>query len=317
MLPNNQTLPEIKKFDHFSGFFEREPSKISVIIISFFINLICFLLFYGIIWYEHFGADHKRILTNKLVSMICWNGIAGVPIIYLSDTLMFFFAPFLKEICFFIGLIRFVMKSNLLMFLNAIAIFKFIFIFCLKNPAAVDDDFWSIFISIWSVGFSIIFNFFQFLQQRQQNMYYYICADIDPSEDQHLPGSINTQIEHLVCFFIHVAISLSVKIYNCHHKPLANLQQGTGTNCFLPVMKNINLADFLTNFILLSWFSSLAFFQFQINNFQLEEINSFPYSLYSLSFLYVGSSFSGLIISCAYYSRHSHLRNKLLAELKS
>ena len=125
MLYHNESI-----FKTFGGFYERDPSKFALIVVSFVINLICFLLFYGIIWFERFGSDSKRMLTNKLVSMICWNGIVGVPIIYLSDTLMFFLAPLSKETCFFIGLFRFVMKSNLMMFLNAIVISKFAFIFC-------------------------------------------------------------------------------------------------------------------------------------------------------------------------------------------
>ena len=194
------------------------------------------------------------------------------------------------------------------MFLNAIAISKFIFIFCLKNPAAVDDDFWSVFISIWSIGFSFIFNFCRFMQQRQQIIYYYICADVDPTEDQHLPEKTNTQLEALVCFSIHVTISLSFRIYNCNHKSFQNHQQ-VGTNFFSQVKKKINLADFLTNFIVVLWFTTLAFFQFQINNFKLEEINLFPYIFYTFAFLYIGSSYTGLIISCVYFSHKSHSRN--------
>jgi hypothetical protein len=257
------------------------------------------------------------MLTNKLVSMICWNGIVGVPIIYLSDTLMFFLAPLSRETCFFIGLYRFVMKSNLMMFLNAIVISKFAFIFCLKNPAAIDDDFWSLFITIWSVGFSFTFNVSRFLQRRRQMIYYYICVDVDPAEDGGLPEMTCTQIEPLVCLLLHVAVTVSVKVYNRKPKPNANLQSATVQHCIPPVVKNINLANFFTNFIFAVWFASLACCQFKINNFQLEELNSYPSSLFTFAFLYVGSSFTGLIISSAYYSRNSNLRKKLWSELKS
>jgi hypothetical protein len=29
----------------------------------------------------------------------------------------------------------------------------------MKNPASVDDEFWSFFVSLWSVGFSTVYNF--------------------------------------------------------------------------------------------------------------------------------------------------------------
>jgi hypothetical protein len=36
---------------------------------------------------------------------------------------------------------------------------RYVFIFCLKNPGKVDDDFWNFVISGWIVAFSGILNF--------------------------------------------------------------------------------------------------------------------------------------------------------------
>ncbi len=65
MIIDNSTV--IKTF---SGFYKKDGLKNAIIGASILLNLVTFLSLYTIIWYERFGADNKRILTNKLVSMI-------------------------------------------------------------------------------------------------------------------------------------------------------------------------------------------------------------------------------------------------------
>lgn len=49
--------------------------------------------------------------------------------------------------------------TNILMFFNAIAIAKYVFIFWMKNPGSLQDDFWTVFILAWTVLFNGVFNF--------------------------------------------------------------------------------------------------------------------------------------------------------------
>jgi hypothetical protein len=43
-----------------------------------------------------------------------------------------------------------------MLFLDCIMVTRYTFIFWLKNPAAFQDEFWSLFINLWVVGFSWI-----------------------------------------------------------------------------------------------------------------------------------------------------------------
>ena len=96
-------------------FHSRDFSKISVILISLLVIVLTSLLLYGIIWYERFGADLKRILTNKLVSLICWNGILGISTTFVTDTTIYLFAPLPKSFCLTAGFIKYSKLQNIIL----------------------------------------------------------------------------------------------------------------------------------------------------------------------------------------------------------
>ena len=44
------------------------------------------------------------------------------------------------------------------MLFNAIMILNYIFIFGMKNPGSLKDDFWMLFILLWMITFKAVFN---------------------------------------------------------------------------------------------------------------------------------------------------------------
>jgi len=306
-----------KIYDTFCEFYQRDLSKLFIILFGFLCNVVTSVLMYSIIWYERFGADSKRILTNKIVSMICWNGIVGGQFLYLSDTGFYLFGPWPKWLCYFLGFFRLVIKTNFLMFLNAIIISKYVFIFWRKNPGSLKDDFWSVFIFLWTLGFSCIFNFVRTIQPHLHLIFDYICQDLDPSSDVQLGYNTNTQNESLISLLLHVIIFVRIQIFRNTkvHSIQPGTQNGCPTNQYFQNIEKITLADFLTNFLLALWIGNLAFLQYKIRQLTLTEVNMFPYSFYLFGFQYYANSFSGLIISLVYFCRHPHLRKKLYKEL--
>ena len=62
--------------DLFKELFENRTSKIIGVLFAVPMSfLICFAA-YGIIWFERFGSDLKRIFINKMVSSVCWSIIS-------------------------------------------------------------------------------------------------------------------------------------------------------------------------------------------------------------------------------------------------
>ena len=144
--------------DYFSGLFENRSSKISAVIVSFCLNILNVVLAYGIIWYDRYGIDKKQNLMNKLITSICWVLIITVPILQLFEIPRYFFGPQPALFCFIQMVIKKASKWQLLLLLDASILTRYIFIFWLKNPNAVHDGFWSIFVNIWIFGFSLITN---------------------------------------------------------------------------------------------------------------------------------------------------------------
>jgi hypothetical protein len=75
----------------------------------------------------------------------------GVTFIHILDTVAYVFGPMSRSYCTLANLIRNLVKTNGLLLYDALAITRYICIFWMKNPGAIDDDFWSIFISLWYV----------------------------------------------------------------------------------------------------------------------------------------------------------------------
>ena len=151
----------------FDCFYDLDAAKVSIISSTFFVNMINVLLLYGIIWFEHFGSDSKRMLRNRLVSANCWNAMIGVPFLHLLDTINYVSGPKPESFCFFVTFVRNAIKTNGLLIMNFIAISRYYFLFWMKNPAGVDDEFWSLAITIWSHTFSAGYNFIMVELPRQ------------------------------------------------------------------------------------------------------------------------------------------------------
>jgi len=75
----------------------------------------------------------------------------------------------------------------IVLFYDAITLSRYIFIFWLKNPTAVEDSFWSLFINIWIVTGCTIFAAVHSLMPGRQFIYFYTCCGIEPSEYTGLP----------------------------------------------------------------------------------------------------------------------------------
>ena len=307
-------------FKPFCEFHQRDVSKNLVIVASFFVNLISGIFMYSIIWYERFGSDSKRILTNKLVSMIFWYEIFGSQFAFFSDTFIFLFAPMSNYSCLIMAFLRLMLVSNIVTFLNFIVFSKYIFIFWMRNPGSVQDDFWTVFISMWTFVFSFIFSLVRVIQAKKEMIFYYFCMNSDPEKDNHLQARADDQIELMFCFLLHLVITLRVQIFKfkkAHSTAVAPqpIQISTITQMYIQNVEKLTLADFVTSSVLAIWIGSLSVLQNKLEKLSLAEVSTPYYSFYLFGCLYYVNSFSALIISGVYICRHSRLREKLKKEI--
>lgn len=129
-----------------------------------------------LIWYERYGDNHRRTLINQFVAShfyyAAFYNIFGQTL----DEVITAFGPFGTQLCYFHMYIKGVITFQLVQLFNSIFTVKYIYIFVLKNPSGVNEEFWCFFINLWFLFISCITEFvYQFMPGRSE-MKFYICS---------------------------------------------------------------------------------------------------------------------------------------------
>ena len=165
-----------------------------------------------IIWFERFGSDKKRTLLNRLVAMNCWAVIEFLLLSQIPEIIRYFFGPLPEFFCYLHVILRTAFIWVFLLYINAILIVRYIFIFWLKNPAAFYDDFWCDFIGIWVHGFSLISLFVWHTIAKFQTMGFCICTGQNISENrQNFPKARG--VLEVISIILHIIIYLRISVY--------------------------------------------------------------------------------------------------------
>ena len=125
----------------FSVIFEDRPLKYVAIIFSVVMIVICVCLCLGMLWFEHYGSDLRRILTNRLVSCICRCIVQTMLFLLLPEMVLYFHRPLPEWMCYLQVIFRNSLLLRLILLFDAIAVTRYVCIFCLKNPLDFDDEF--------------------------------------------------------------------------------------------------------------------------------------------------------------------------------
>ena len=149
----------------------------------------------GIIWFEKFGSDKKRTIVNKLMAALSWNSMLLCSTCQLAYCFRFYFGPLAPMSCYWWFVVRKTLIINGLLLLNSMTLMRYVFIFWLKNPAAFNDEFWFIFINIWTLVFSFLTQFTRALVPGSQLLEYSICSGEDPSNALSQPPFLRGYIE--------------------------------------------------------------------------------------------------------------------------
>lgn len=134
----------------FDFIFQNNLIKYLAVPLAFVVTLLFCSLCAGIIWYEQYGSDLKRILINRLVSSFAWIALHGHMLIVFPDLVLYSYRPLPVWFCYLNILIRNAMVVNAFLLLDAIIIVRYVFIFWLKDPLGFDDTFWCVFINVCS-----------------------------------------------------------------------------------------------------------------------------------------------------------------------
>ena len=160
---------------HFCGIFENRPSKFVFIASSLVLTAADLTLLFGAILFERFGSYQKRTLVNRLFTSLCWTSIASL-LLGVTDTFRYILGPFPPTICLFQHFLKKIVKDAILVFYNAITVSRYLLIFWIRNPTAVDDDFWSSVLNIWVVSACALSSFVFFFLPGADLLFTLICT---------------------------------------------------------------------------------------------------------------------------------------------
>ena len=104
----------------------------------------------GIIWYEKYGVNSKRIFVNKATSTISFLMLIGYLTAEPIDVVLIFVQGLPEQICITLLWWKMVLVNQNGLVLNAIVVVRYFLIFWSKNPANFKDDFWSFFVNAWT-----------------------------------------------------------------------------------------------------------------------------------------------------------------------
>ena len=301
----------------FNGILSNRVPKVLAVMFSFLSWPFIVALFYGIIWYERFGTDNKRTLINKLVASQCWAFIQFYSFGQTIEAISFIVGGLPDFICFGQVIIKYSYKAQFLLFFDSSIFVQYLFIFWIKNPAAINDDFWSHFVSMWIAGFSIIYNFSKFYAAHRQPISFYICNAAMPDLDWSLPSSFGAHIEVFTTLTI---IILKIKIHYYRSNQVENSMSKRSIflkNFSLEAINKSFLSSFTTNLTGLLIMTTFVFFGIKLNQMKPTQLNEYPNYLYIYFIQLIVPNLLGFIIVGLFYSRNSTMRSSVMAELKN
>ena len=305
--------------DFFVGLFEDRPAKLIAIIFSAVGGCLLVPLLYSIIWFEHFGSDKKRTLINKLVSSLCWTCFEWFFIVQMLDMIRYSFGPLPSFVCSMELHLKYAIFTQQMFFMNGIILARYIFIFWLKNPAAFNDDFWSLFLNIWIVGYSFLTQIVSSQMPGRRSVYFYICSGKNPSFDQHIPHkiSLQQQLQSFSTILIHFVILLKIRFYKRKLMPLEN---SAGLPNKLITFKNVekdSLSDLTTSICIVIVASVAIVLTVKVNQIPIKDFNCYPNYFYEYFFRMVWPNLFGLTFVLFYFYRNAKLRSTIQLEIRN
>ena len=247
-------------------------------------------LLYSIVWFDKYGSDKRRTFLNLLTSATCWVGIEYCFVIQATEMLRFIIGPFPKWYCFIKSILRGAYITQLLLYLDCMALTRYLFIFWLKNPAAFQSEFWITFFNIWSKGSSLIFNGIWCMLAEHQMVNYYVCSGVNPTEDFKKPLKQYASIE-IASVIINLFVYARIKFFKLRDKNRHQI-----TNQYLKKDNKIDvdqhsIASFATNLFILFGMCFLMYSVAKNNKIKPEEMQNYQTVLH----------IQHLVIPCVYY----------------
>ena len=291
--------------DFFEALFTHRPSKIIAIVFAIASSSIIIPFIYGIIWYDKYGSNHNSTLINKFVTLFCFSAFEWILFSQTIDICRYTFGALPENVC----IAQIVLKNSIfiqtLFILDGILITRYIFIFWLKNPAAFNHDFWSLFLNLWIIGCSTLMQVTASLLPGRFTLYYYLCTGKNPINDQDIPLKSIREMHVISIFtlFVHIVIPLRIFIY----KKMTVPAKPTMNFSFNSVITKESITDITSTLIVSILLASSTIIFTRANKIPLFEFNCYPNYLLEYYMRIVWPNILGLTSVVLIYYRNQKL----------
>ena len=93
-----------------------------------------------IIWYERNCANRYRTIINQLFARLAFYILFYALFINIPEGIRFWHGPYNETYCEFLFILRNILMGSVLLTLDCILIFRYLFIFTVRNFAVICDD---------------------------------------------------------------------------------------------------------------------------------------------------------------------------------
>ena len=181
----------------------------SITILAAITPLLCLVI-------QFLNENPYTTLVQQVFSIIIGVTIATNILIHIPLILLYILGPFSQQTCDLIFIAHGSLAIQLLLLANILIISRYMFTFILKNPLAIQQNFWGLYIVLWTflVGIFIQRSFF-WLPGTNPN-HFYICSGTMPLDYNSVNNKVNYAFFILTIFTIlcNVVLGLKIKLYD-------------------------------------------------------------------------------------------------------
>ena len=304
-----------RDFIHYENIYGNHTSKLLCLGFHILASIVTSPILYIIIRYEK--NSNYRTLINQLVSSIMWNALAYNLIMPALTLLFNIISPSNSPVvCRMYFLVNNVICFHMILLLDSIIVIKYIFIFHLKNPTAVQDDFWTLWINLWTFIFFLLSEIAFSIIPGRDIPRISICIGKVPLKHLNIPYKFGVHIVIALLLTILITVgfaTLSVlyRVFGIKKLQAFQLYQSQ----FFRTNKD-TLFSFITTFIAFVLLLCAHGFSAAVASLHPSVLDSYPFYImeYTLENLFPSCSIAIFIITHLYYN--DQLRRAVWIEIK-
>ena len=302
--------------DYFAGVYENRPFKVFAIILSIVGSIIVLPFLLGTIWNERFGCEEKRTVINNITGLLALSLAVYISTVQPLEIFRYLYGPLPAFFCFWFHVFRNAVTLQLAMLLDLIIIIRYLFVFWLKNPGNFYDNFWTVFIHIWTFGFCLITQWMVLYLPGNKPLLVCFCSGINLSDGQSgAPKNILIKIVHLCSFILLLAMFIRIeKFRQIDHIPTT--WSGNQKRFFLSATEDKFISSYLIYLMVIVNMIIGNALVMKINSLTPYEANLYPNYMFVITFQLISPIEIAGSVVLVYYLKHKKLISTLITELK-